>query len=64
MSQDYAVARIEVPVALTADVARAEQVAVEAAQEALEDPVVAAKVLGEPEMLGVRHCCPTRSPCG
>ena len=58
MSQDYAVARIEVPVALTADVARAEQVAVEAAQEALEDPVVAAKVLGEPEMLGVQALLP------
>lgn len=58
MSQDYAVARIEVPVALTADVGRAEQVALEAAQEAIDDPVVAAKVLGEPQMLGVQALLP------
>ena len=58
MSQDYAVARIEVPVALSADVARAEQVAVEAAKEALEDPAVAAKVLDDPEMLGVQELLP------
>lgn len=58
MSQDYAVARIEVPVALTADVARAEQVAVEAAEDAIADPSVAAKVLGEPEMLGVQELSP------
>jgi len=55
MSQDYAVARIEIPVALTADVARAERTAVEAAEEALEDPKVAEKVLGKPEMLGVQE---------
>jgi small-conductance mechanosensitive channel len=58
MSQDYAVARIEMPVALTADVAQAEKVAVEAAGEALEDPALAAKVLGEPEMLGVQEVSP------
>lgn len=59
MSQDYAVARIEMPVALTADVAQAERVAVEAAEEAIEDPALAAKVLGKPEMLGFRNCRPT-----
>lgn len=58
MSQDYAVARIEMPVALTADVAQAERVAVEAAEEALEDPALAAKVLGKPEMLGVQELSP------
>ncbi|WP_193044275.1 mechanosensitive ion channel family protein [Mycolicibacterium baixiangningiae] len=58
MSQDYAVARVELPVALTADVARAESVAVEAAEEALEDPELAAKVLGKPEMLGVQEVSP------
>ena len=58
MSQDYAVARIEVPVALTADVDRAAQVAFEAAEEAIADPSVAAKVLGEPEMLGVQELSP------
>ncbi|MDV3130147.1 mechanosensitive ion channel family protein [Mycobacterium sp. 21AC1] len=58
MSQDYAVARVEVPVALTADVARAEQVAVDAAQEAIAEPSVAAKVLGAPEMLGVQELSP------
>ncbi|MHA0285663.1 mechanosensitive ion channel family protein [Mycobacterium sp. C3-094] len=55
MSQDYAVARIEIPVAPTADVERAEKVALDAAHSALEDPKIAAKVLGEPEMLGVQE---------
>ncbi|GAB5898434.1 mechanosensitive ion channel family protein [Mycolicibacterium mageritense] len=55
MSQDYAVARIEVPVALTADVNRAEQVALDAAHEVIADPSMAHKVLGEPEMLGVQE---------
>jgi moderate conductance mechanosensitive channel len=54
MSQDYAVARIEVPVALTADLGQAENVALEAAKQAIEDPAIAAKVLGEPQMLGVQ----------
>ncbi|MCG7610735.1 mechanosensitive ion channel protein MscS [Mycobacterium syngnathidarum] len=54
MSQDYAVARIEVPVALTADVDRAQQVAVEAAEDVIADPSMAGKVIGEPEMLGVQ----------
>lgn len=58
MSQEYAVARIEVPVALTADVQVAEQVAVDAAQAALSDDVLAEKVLGEPEMLGVQELSP------
>ncbi|MCK0173853.1 MULTISPECIES: mechanosensitive ion channel family protein [Mycobacteriaceae] len=58
MSQDYAVARIEMPVALTADVALAEKVAVDAAEEALGDPALAAKVLGKPEMLGVQELSP------
>ncbi|MBX7452199.1 mechanosensitive ion channel family protein [Mycolicibacterium sp. 3033] len=55
MSQDYAVARIEIPVAPTADMERAEKVALDAAHSALEDPKIAAKVLGEPEMLGVQE---------
>ncbi|OLP01927.1 mechanosensitive ion channel protein MscS [Mycolicibacterium porcinum] len=54
MSQDYAVARVEVPVALTADVDRAEQVAVEAAHDVIADPSMSGKVIGEPEMLGVQ----------
>ncbi|OAN37685.1 mechanosensitive ion channel family protein [Mycolicibacterium iranicum] len=58
MSQEYAVARIEVPVALTADVDRAEQVAIDAAEEAVADPALAGKVLGEPEMLGVQELSP------
>lgn len=58
MSQEYAVARIEVPVSLTADVDRAEQVAVEAAEDAVSDPALAGKVLGEPEMLGVQELSP------
>lgn len=55
MSQEYAVARIEVPVALTADVGRAEEVALEAARVAIADPPIAKKVLGQPEMLGVQE---------
>ncbi|BBZ32994.1 mechanosensitive ion channel family protein [Mycolicibacterium confluentis] len=60
MSQDYAVARIELPVSLTADLNRAETVALEAAQHAVKDPAVAEKVLGEPEMLGVQDLSPDR----
>ncbi|MDF2826496.1 MAG: mechanosensitive ion channel protein MscS [Mycobacterium sp.] len=58
MSQEYAVARIEVPVALTADLDRAQSVAVEAAEAAVAEPAVAAKVLGEPQMLGVQELSP------
>jgi small-conductance mechanosensitive channel len=59
MSQGYAVARIEVPVGLTADVEQAEQVAIDAAEAALEnDAVLAEKVLGEPKMLGVQEWSP------
>jgi len=54
MSQDYAVARIEVPVALKADLHEAENVALEAAREAIKDEAIAAKVIGEPQMLGVQ----------
>lgn len=58
MSQGYAVARIEVPVAPTADVERAEQVAVDAAEAALADPSLAEKALGQPKMLGVQEWSP------
>ncbi|MCK0177432.1 MULTISPECIES: mechanosensitive ion channel family protein [Mycobacteriaceae] len=58
MSQGYAVARVEVPVAPTADVARAEQVAIEAAEAALTDPDLADKALGAPKMLGVQEWSP------
>lgn len=58
MSQDYAVANVEVPVALTADLDRAELVALEAAEDAIIDPAIAADVLGDPEMLGVQELSP------
>ncbi|WP_099025766.1 mechanosensitive ion channel family protein [Mycolicibacterium palauense] len=58
MSQDYAVARVEVPVALTADIERAEQVAIDAAHAAIADPELAGKVLDEPAMLGVQELAP------
>jgi small conductance mechanosensitive channel len=58
MSQDYAVARVEVPVALTADLDRAEQVALDAAHAVIADPAMAGKVLGEPDMLGVQELSP------
>ncbi len=58
MSQEYAVARIEVPVSLSADVERAEQVAVDAATAAIAEAPLAEKVLGEPEMLGVQELSP------
>ena len=58
MSQEYAVARIEVPVSLTADVDLAERVALDAAEAALTDESIAAKVLGQPEMLGVQELSP------
>jgi small conductance mechanosensitive channel len=55
MSQDYAVARIEVPVAHNVDLERAQRVALEAAQDAVADDAVAKDVLGVPEMLGVQE---------
>ncbi|MGB3481990.1 MAG: mechanosensitive ion channel family protein [Mycobacterium sp.] len=58
MSQEYAVARIEVPVALTADIERAEKVAVQAAEAALADSPLSDKVIGEPQMLGVQELSP------
>ncbi len=58
MSQEYAIARIEVPVALTADVDRAEQVAIDAAHTAIAESPMANKVLVEPEMLGVQELSP------
>ena len=61
MSQDYAVARIEVPVALHADMHEAERVALDAAREAIRDEGIAAKVLGEPEMLGVQTVSPEQA---
>jgi len=57
-SQDYAVANVEVPVALTADLDLAEQVAIKAAEDAIADPAIARKVLGAPEMLGVQELSP------
>ncbi|MFW0794715.1 mechanosensitive ion channel family protein [Gordonia sp. CPCC 205515] len=54
MSQEYAVARIELPVSLTADLDRAQEVALQAAHDAVADDALAADVLGEPEMLGVQ----------
>ncbi|HEY9315323.1 mechanosensitive ion channel family protein [Williamsia sp.] len=54
MSQDYAVARIEIPVAHNVDLERAQEVALEAAQAVVSDDSVAGDVLGAPEMLGVQ----------
>lgn len=55
MSQDYAVARIEVPVAHNVDLEQAQQVALEAAVAAVADDSIAKDVLGAPEMLGVQE---------
>jgi moderate conductance mechanosensitive channel len=54
-SQEYAIARIDVPVALTADVDQAEQVALEAAESAVADADIKDKVLAQPRMLGVQE---------
>ncbi|MCH5642826.1 MULTISPECIES: mechanosensitive ion channel family protein [unclassified Gordonia (in: high G+C Gram-positive bacteria)] len=58
MSQEYAVARVEVPVALSADVDRAQEVALEAARNAVRDDGIRDDVLAEPEMLGVQDVAP------
>ncbi len=55
MSQDYAVARVEVPVALSVDIDAAERVALAAAEETVADAAVADDVMGRPEMLGVQE---------
>ncbi|MGV9711259.1 mechanosensitive ion channel family protein [Gordonia sp. NPDC003424] len=60
MSQEYAVARIELPVALTADLDRAQEVALRAAHDAVANTDLAADVLDEPEMLGVQDVTPDR----
>nr|WP_232423231.1 mechanosensitive ion channel domain-containing protein [Mycobacterium sp. 155] len=48
MSQYFAVARVEVPVALTADVDRVEQVALDAAHEVIADPTIGHMVKTKP----------------
>ena len=58
MSQEYAIARIEVPVALSADIDRAEQVALEAAEDAVAHESLSDRVIGEPKMLGVQEMAP------
>ncbi|MEE3850339.1 mechanosensitive ion channel family protein [Gordonia sp. LSe1-13] len=58
MSQEYAVARIEVPVSLSADIDRAQQVALEAATATVAEKDLADDVLGPPEMLGVQEVSP------
>ncbi|BBY81240.1 mechanosensitive ion channel protein MscS [Mycolicibacterium pulveris] len=58
MSQEWAYARLELPVSLSADVEKAKEVALEAAAEAVAQPSMAAKVLGEPEMYGVQEVAP------
>lgn len=55
MSQEYAVARVEVPVAHSANIDAAERVALRAAEDVVADPEVADDVLGSPEMLGVQE---------
>ena len=55
MSQEYAVARVELPVALTADVDRAQEVALAAAHAAVESDALSEHVTGEPDMLGVQE---------
>ncbi|MGJ0119852.1 mechanosensitive ion channel family protein [Williamsia sp. MIQD14] len=54
MSQDYAVARVEIPVARTADLDRAQRVGLAAAREAVAGPPAFDAVLDEPQMLGVQ----------
>ncbi|MFW0785688.1 mechanosensitive ion channel family protein [Gordonia sp. CPCC 206044] len=58
MSQEYAVARVDLPVALSADLDQAQEVALEAAKEVVGRKPVSDDVLGEPEMLGVQEVSP------
>lgn len=60
MSQEYAVARIEVPVALSADLDRAQEVALEAASRVVADDDIADDVLDAPVMLGVQDVTHTQ----
>ncbi|MEP9392461.1 mechanosensitive ion channel family protein [Gordonia sp. VNQ95] len=56
MSQDYAVARVEVPVSLRADLDLAQRVAVDAVRAAFdEDAELARDVLDDPRMLGIQE---------
>ena len=55
MSQDYAVARVEIPVAPNTDIDLAQRVALTAAQDAVSAEPTSTSVLGEPEMLGVQE---------
>lgn len=58
MSQEYAIARVEVPVALTADLDEAQEVALQAAEQSIAEGSLASEVLGEPQMLGVQDLSP------
>ncbi|WP_288336693.1 mechanosensitive ion channel family protein [uncultured Gordonia sp.] len=61
MSQEYAVARVEVPVSLRADLDRAQEVALDAAMRAVaDDETLAADVVDEPRMLGVQEVASDR----
>ncbi|MGC4932336.1 mechanosensitive ion channel family protein [Gordonia sp. DT30] len=60
MSQEYAVARLDLPVALSADLDRAQEVALDAAKAEVTDKELADNVLGPPEMLGVQEVAPHR----
>lgn len=53
MSQDFAVALVELPLAHTADVGRASAIALETAQQALADGAASGDVLGTPKVAGV-----------
>lgn len=53
MSQDFAVARVEIPVAVDADLDQAQSVALSAALRGTRDAEIVDEVIGEPEMLGV-----------
>lgn len=61
MSQDFAVARVEVPVATDVDLDRAQDVALAAAVDAAAEGAVVKNVRGEPEMLGVQEVTPSHA---
>ncbi|WP_132993912.1 mechanosensitive ion channel family protein [Gordonia zhaorongruii] len=61
MNQDFAVARVEVPVSLDADLDRAQTVALSSALRAAKDDAVASDVLDDPVMLGVSELTATHA---
>ena len=63
-SQGYAVAVVDLPLAHSADIAEATEIAGRVAAERVAEPDIAEDVLEPPEVLGIERVGPEGSRCG